>query len=915
MATSSSETQRPDPDALLAKLEAEQTRARCGKLKIFFGASPGVGKTYAMLTAARALYGQGVDVVVGVVETHGRSETADQLNGLERLPLREIAYKDRVLDEFDLDAALARKPGLLLVDELAHSNAPGSRHPKRWQDVEELLAAGIDVLTTVNVQHLETLNDVVSGITGIRIRETLPDRLFDEADEVVLVDLPPDELLRRLHEGRVYLPQQAERAAQHFFRKGNLLALRELALRRTADRVDEDVVAYRRDKAVRAVWPTQNSLLVCIDSEPGGEKLVRNGARLATQFNVPWHVVYVETSALQRQSDARRTRILKILKLASDLGAETATLPGENAAQVALTYAREHNLGKIVLGRRSLGWRAWRLPWQPGFSTRLGALAPDIDLILVELGDGTPNVEPAAQGAFETRIGRAVFHSGWRQYAMAVVIVVMVTLLATPLHKAFELSNIVMLFLLAVLVSAFKLGRGPSILAAFLSVAAFDFFFVPPRLTFAVGDAQYLVTFVVMLAVALTIAHLTAGLGFQARVAESRERRMRALYEMARELASVLLLEQIEEIGDRFVSSTFGAHARLLLPDAHDKLPVEIAGGDVLDVGIAQWAFDHARSAGCGTDTLPTSAYLYVPLKGTLRVRGVMALQLAPQPGGGLLNPEQQRLLDTFAALIGIAVERVHYIAIAQDALVSMESERLRNSILASLSHDLRTPLTALVGLVDAMLLTVPPLLPSHLEFAEAIREQALRTSAQVGNLLDMARLQAGKVTLKREWQPLEDVVGAALKARASVLVAHHLKLDVPEDLPLLELDAVLMERVFCNLLENAAKYSPPGSTIAIAARVVGDAVEASVCDDGPGLPPGKEQAIFEKFTRGMEESSITGVGLGLTIARSIIHAHDGTIEALNRASGGACFVLHLPLGEPPAIAAIADPVESQVDA
>jgi two-component system sensor histidine kinase KdpD len=435
-----------------------------------------------------------------------------------------------------------------------------------------------------------------------------------------------------------------------------------------------------------------------------------------------------------------------------------------------------------------------------------------------------------------------------------------------------------------------------------------------------VHDAQYLVTFVVMLIVALSIAHLTAGLGFQARVAEGRERRMRALYEMARELSSVLLLEQIEEIGDRFVASTFGVHARLLLPDANDKLPVEIAGGDVLDVGIAQWAFDHGRSAGCGTDTLPASAYLYVPLKGTLRVRGVMALHLTPvqRAADGLLNPEQQRLLDTFAALIGIAVERVHYIAIAQDALVSMESERLRNSILASLSHDLRTPLTALVGLVDAMLLTAPDLSAAHLEFAEAIREQALRTSAQVGNLLDMARLQAGKVSLRREWQPLEDAVGAALKARASVLGAHRIRLDLPQDLPLLEFDAVLMERVFCNLLENAAKYSPPGSTIEIVARVVDEAVEVSVCDNGPGLPPGREQAIFEKFTRGRDESTITGVGLGLTITRAIVAAHNGQIEAHNGPAGGACFVFRLPLGEAPALDPLLEPgaaaaVEPQV--
>lgn len=899
MATPSEPT-RPNPDALLAKLEAEEVRVSRGKLKIFFGASPGVGKTYAMLVAARQLQTQGVDVVVGVVETHGRSETAALLQGLEILPPKNIEYKSRVLNEFDLDAALARRPGLLLVDELAHSNAAGSRHPKRWQDVEELITAGIDVYTTVNVQHLETLNDVVSGITGIKVWETLPDRLFDMADEVVLVDLPPDELLQRLKDGKVYLPQQAERAIQNFFRKGNLLALRELSLRRTADRVDEDVVAYRRDQSVASVWPTQNSLLVCIGPEPGGEKLVRNGARLAAQFDVPWHVIYVETPELLRLPEARRTRLLKILKLATELGAKTATLPGEDAALVALTYAREHNLGKMVLGRRSVGWHAYRFPWQRRFSTRLGAIAPDIDLILVELGNETTErvqIKPSPKAA-KTKIG-------WRSFALAVAAVVAVTLFATPLRDTLELANIVMLFLLAVLFAAFKLGRGPALLASFLSVAAFDFFFVPPRLTFAVSDAQYLVTFAVMLAVALSIAHLTTGLSFQAKVAESRERRMRALYEMARELSSALVLEQIEEIGDRFVSSTFGVRAHLLLPDDKGKLPVTIERGDVLDLGIAQWALDHGESAGSGTDTLPASQYLYVPLKATMRVRGVMAI--APRQEGGLLNPEQQRLLDTFAALIGIALERVHYIAVAQEALVSMESERLRTGLLSSISHDLRTPLTALVGLIDAMMLIEPKLAPPHQEFAGAIREQAMRTSAQVNNLLDMARLQAGKVTLKREWQPLEDAVGAALQARAAVLGGHSVRIDLPADLPVLELDAVLMERVFSNLLENAAKYTPPGSVIEIAARVAGANVEVTVCDNGPGLPHGMEQAIFEKFTRGQEESNVVGVGLGLAIVRAIVMAHGGQVWAYNRthdggAQAGACFAFTLPIGNPPAL-------------
>jgi two-component system, OmpR family, sensor histidine kinase KdpD len=888
---------RPDPDQLLARLKDEEARCRRGRLKIFFGASPGVGKTYAMLAAGRQLVGQGVDIVVGIVETHGRAETAALLGGLEVLPLREVSYKGQAFKEFDLDGALARKPDLLLVDELAHSNARGARHPKRWQDVEELLAAGIDVFTTVNVQHFESLNDVVSSITGIKVWETLPDRLFDEADSVVLVDLPPDELLQRLQEGKVYLPQQAAQAVKNFFRKGNLLALRELALRRTADRVDSEVVAYRRDKSVASVWPTQNSLLVCIGPDSGGEKLVRNAARLAAQFDVPWHAVYVETHRLTRLPEARRTAILRVLKLAADLGAHTATLSGDDAALVALAYARDHNLGKIVLGRRSVGWLAYRFPWQRRFSTRLGAIAPDIDLILVELG-----TDVLSRAEAQRRVAAPARQVPWREYALALASVAALTAVATPLRDRLDLANIVMLFLLAVIFSAFKLGRGPAVLAAFVSVAAFDFFFVPPRWSFAVSDVQYLVTFAVMLVVALITGHLTAGLSFQARVAESRERRMRALYELARELSSVLLVEQITEIGDRFVLAIFGVHAHLLLPDDQErlKLPAPASDGDTLDAGIAQWAFDHGEAAGASTATLPASAFLYLPLKGTMRVRGVMAI--LPPKEGWLLIPEQQRLLDTFAALIGIAVERVHYISIAQEALVSMESERLRNSLLSSLSHDLRTPLTALVGLVDAMLLTEPKLAPAHQEFAESIREQAMRTTSQVANLLDMARLQAGKVKLKREWQPLEDVVGSALKARSAALAGHTVHIDLPFDLPVLELDAVLMERVFCNLLENAAKYSPPGSTINIAAHVKGNLVEVEVSDNGPGLPPGMEQRIFEKFTRGQEESAIAGVGLGLAIARSVVEAHGGTMHAHNQPAGGACFVFTIPVGEPPAI-------------
>lgn len=881
---------RPDPDVLLAQLGAETAQSRRGKLKVFFGASPGVGKTYAMLAAARTLLGQGVDLVVGVVETHGRSETAALVRGLEVLPPREIEYKGHALREFDIDAALQRAPDLILVDELAHSNAPGSRHPKRWQDVEELLDAGIDVFTTVNVQHLESLNDVVGGITGVKVWETLPDHVFDEADEIVLVDLPHEELLQRLKEGKVYIPQQAERAVQHFFRKGNLLALRELALRRTADRVDDDVRAYRREKSVAAVWPTQESLLVCLDADPGSSKLVRSGARLAAQFDVPWHVIYVETPKLQRLPESERARVMRSLKLAQDLGATTAVLSGHDAAASAVTYAREHNLGKVVVGRGT----GRRRPWRRGFADRLGLTGPELEVVLV-----APDAAEREQAGSEPAAASGGGLS-WSGYAWASAIVVAVALATTPLLPYLDLANIVMLFLLAAVFAAYRFGRGPGALAAVLSVAAFDFFFVQPRFSFAVSDVQYLVTFLVMLAVALLIGQLTAGLRFQAAVAHSREQRMRALFEMARELSSALILEQIVEISERFVQRVFGARSCILALDERDELTVVdgVAPLPELDIGIARYALDHNEQAGRSTGTLPSAPALYVPLKAPMRTRGVLVL--VPPAEAPLPTPEQQRLLETSSTLIAIALERVHFIAVAQQALVQMESEQLRNSLLSALSHDLRTPLTVLAGLADSLSLTGPPLPKEQSEIAQSIREEALRMNALVSNLLDMARLRSGDVQINRDWQPLEEVVGVAIQSRAQLLSRHTVKVLLPANLPLLYFDPILMERVFCNLLENAAKYSPAGSTITLSAGHSGDWVEILVEDDGPGLPPGREEAVFAKFARGRNESNISGVGLGLSIVRAIVEAHEGTVRAENRAEGGARFVIRLPAGKAP---------------
>lgn len=880
---------RPDPDQLLESIKQADERAQRGKLKIFFGASAGVGKTFAMLSSAHQLRNQGVDVVVGIIETHGRSETAALLEGLEQIPLKDIFYREKALKEFNLDAALIRKPQLILVDELAHSNVAGSRHPKRWQDIEELLTAGIDVYTTVNVQHIESLNDIVGGITGIRVWETVPDRVFDEAEEVVIVDLPPDELLQRLKEGKVYMAQQAERAINHFFRKGNLIALRELALRRTADRIDDEMREYRQRQSVMPVWQTRESLLLCIGPSDGEDKLVRSAARLADKLDAPWHAIYIETPQLQRLSSQHRQRILKTLKLAQDMGAETATLPGSDVAETVSQYARNHNLAKILIGR-SQRKNIFR---QRTLIERIGKFAPDLDVIQIareKIAERTERLD------IDTNI-----QINWFDYVLAAFGCGVTTVIASGLHPYVELTNTAMIFLLTVVLVALYCGRGPAVLAAVLSVASFDFFFVPPRLTFSVSDAKYLLTFAVMLIVALITGQLTAGSRYQARVAMSRESRARALAEMSRELSAALMLEQIAEIASRFIESSFDTKSALLIVDDNNKLHMPVATTSLMiDLGIAQWAFDHGEPAGTGTDTLPGSTILYLPLRAPMRFRGVLAVE--PRSTRWLLIPEQRRLLDTFSSLIAIAVERVHYVDIAQKTTVQIESERLRNSLLAALSHDLRTPLTSVLGLAEYLSLSKPELSDEQHDVVLSIRDETRRMSAIVNNLLDMGRLQSGEIKLNKQWQPLEEIVGAAVVATSNLLKGHIVTIDLSTELPLLEFDAVLIERVLFNLLENAQKYTPPGSRVEIAANVNSDCAEISIEDNGPGLAAGMEEQIFEKFTRGQTETTTPGVGLGLAICRAIVNAHRGRIWVERGLLGGARFVFTLPLGNPPAI-------------
>jgi two-component system sensor histidine kinase KdpD len=879
--------QRRNPDRLLAAILDEELQATRGKLKIFFGACAGVGKTWAMLSAARQRLAEGVDVVVGVVETHGRQETVRLTENLPTLPLREVNYRGRVLTEFDIDAALARAPQLMIVDELAHSNLEGSRHAKRWQDVEELLAKGIDVYTALNVQHLQTLGDVVGSITGIVVRETVPDRFFDQANDVTLVDLPPDELLERLQDGKVYVAEAAQRAANNFFRKGNLIALRELALRRTADRVDSQMRAYRADRAIANVWHARERLLLCIGPGPGGDKLVRSAARLANDLKADWIAVYVETPAIKRLSKAARQRVLDCLQLAGELGAETTTLASSDLIATLTSYARSRNANKLLVGRPLD--LPWYLRWKPRFVDALTRQASDIDVVVIGLASDTNQSALPFDAPQPLR---------WSAYALATLACALTTGLAQGLLSLFNLSNVVMLFLVTVVGVSIRLGRGPGAWAAAVSVLMFDFFLVPPRFSFAVSDVQYLFTFGIMLMVSLGIGQMAAKLRFEARVANLRERRAQALATLSRELSAALTFEQVVEIANRHVAGVFNAACATLLPDSHEKICIagDSATLDAIDEAVAQWVYDHQRPAGRGTGTLAASTAHYLPLKAPMRTRGVLAI--AASDLQYLDEPEQKRLLDTFAAQVALALERVHYVEVAQDALVSMEGERLRNGLLSAISHDLRTPLTAMVGLASTLAEREPPE-PVRRELAMAIQTEAQQMCELVTNLLDMARLQSGAIHLKKDWQSLEEIVGSVLAQMKRTLQGHRLRVVIPASLPLLECDPVLIQRVLVNLLDNAVKYTEKGGEIAILA--LHDPHEPSrlqivVEDNGPGLPAGQEVRLFDKFARGEVESNKPGVGLGLALCKLIVEVHGGRISAQNRAEGGARFCLWLPL-------------------
>jgi two-component system, OmpR family, sensor histidine kinase KdpD len=890
--------ERPDPDQLLAHVQAEEARAKRGRLRIFFGASAGVGKTYAMLEAARNARSNGIDVVVGYIEPHGRVETERLLEGLARLPTQAVHYRGIQRHEFDLDAALLRRPGILLVDELAHSNLvgglPAPRHPKRWQDIEELLEAGITVWTTVNVQHLESLNDLVAQITGVRQRETLPDRVFDEADDIELIDLPPDDLLARLHAGKVYVADEVATAVERFFRTPNLMALRELALRRVAARVE---AAARALPSVRGRGRLAGDrILVAVGPDEQAEQLVRAGKRLADALDAGWTVVYVETPALLRLSEEERNRRIDLLRLAESLGAETVTLGGPSAAATIIEYAQTRNATRVLVGSpKRKGWRAWLRSSTP---SQLILHAHGFDVITIA-SDSTTERRAVSS---DFGVSGSATPVKWDRYGWAIVVTALCTAVAFVMYPRFELSNLVMVYLLGVTLAGLRLGRGPSLLTSLLNVASFDFFFVPPRFTFAVSDAQYFVTFAVMLIIALVIANLMASVRQQTRVAGARERRTALLYAMSRELAATRGLSSLARVAVNHVAEVFQCKAVILLPDTTGKLQYPRDSRlDVsfrrADLAVAQWVVDHGHRAGLGSDTLAAAAGLYLPLGDERQRLGVLAV--LPENQRRVLLPEQRHLLETFAGQIGIALERARLAEAAEAASLDAERESLRNTLLASISHDLRTPLAVMAGAGSTLAERGATLDEStRISLARSIETKAREMSELVSNVLDLMRFESGQVVLRLDWQSLDDLVGTALRGLEERLAGHLVEVRLPADLPPVYVDAKLIVQVFANLFDNTAKYTPAGTHVFVSAVVDGRFVRVTVDDEGPGLPPGDPARLFDKFQRGHGEGTIVGVGLGLAICQAIVHAHGGEIEALRRAGSGARFEFTLPATE-----------------
>ncbi len=874
---------RPNPEDLLAVVQAEEQRAHRGRLKIFLGYCAGVGKTYAMLEAARQKREEGVQVLVGWVDTHGRIETQAMLEGLEVLPRRARSYREVELEELDLDQILELKPQLVLVDELAHTNVPGSRHRKRWQDVEELLKAGIDVYTTLNIQHLESLNDVVAQITRVKVRETLPDRVLDEADEIKLIDLPPEELLQRLKEGKVYIPTQARYAAENFFGPGKLAALRELVMRRAAERVDFQMRAHMQLMAIAGPWPASERLLVCVGPSPFSERLIRATRRLATQLKASWEALYVE-SPESSLTDVDREQLESNLILAESLGARTVRLSGSSLVATTLEYARGQNVTKVVMGRSD------RTPWWTrSISDRLIEESGDIDVVVISRGPGAAAlVRPRSPAV-----------TAWRSYALALTLVALVTGLGELVDPFLEITNLVMFYLLGVVLTALVAGRGPAALSAGLSVLAFDFFFVPPRYTFAVSDTEYFVTFAALLVVGLLVGDLTARERDQVQASRRSQLQVMAAYALSRDLALAANEHEIVAALMASLQGPLGVPATLYLSQG-ERLVVHPASLHQLstpeDVAVATWVYRNGQPAGCGTDTLPAVSDFYFPLRQGDQTVAVLRLKL----DGNKLTASQRQLVETLTNLEAMALHRVRLTEEARRAQLLEETERLHTILFNSVSHDLQTPITSIMGSLDSLL---DPALQSddaaRASLLSSAREQTDRLRGLVVNLLDMSRVESRQTRLNREPCELSDLIGSALGRLEQAYAARPVEVEIPVDFPMIPVDFVPFSQVLYNLLENAVKYSPEGSAVHIEARVVDKIARRAqirISDRGAGIPAESRERIFDKFFR--LSDNVSGTGLGLAISRGLVELHGGSLWVEERPGGGSTFVIQIPLEE-----------------
>ena len=885
---------RPSPDALL---EAARREARTrGRLKVFLGAAPGVGKTYEMLTVGRARRKSGADVVIGVVETHGRAETEALLAGFETIPRRAVPYHGTVLEEMDLDALLARRPELALVDELAHTNAPGSRHPKRYQDVEELLDAGIDVLTTLNIQHVESLNDVVASITRIRVRETVPDGVLDRADDIEVVDLNPDDLIERLKAGKVYVPSNAERALRHYFSRGNLTALRELALRRTADRVDDELLSHMRANAIPGPWAAGERVLVCVSEDPRSSGLVRYAKRLADRLHAPWTALSIEGPRAASLSETQRDRIAEALRLADRLGGDAVSLPGgRRVADDILAYARSANVNHIVVGKATRSWM---------FELINGSVVHDLvrrsgDISVHVVPGAAVSDEPAARRPVATLAPPAGFDL--RSYTLSLAATAAGLGLALLLQPYTGVENADLILLTAVVAVAVRLGLGPSLAAVVTASLAYNFFFLPPVYTLTIADPTNVAAFLLFTVVAVIVSNLAARVRRSALVSQGRARATERLYGFSRKLSGCGTLDDVLWATSAQVAAMLKVRVVLLLPE--DGTVTVRAGYppedrlDEADRAAAQWAFDNDRPAGRGADTLPGARRLFLPMRtgrGTLGVIGLDADGTGP-----ILTPEGRRLLDALADMGALAIERVRLVEDLDRAERAAETDRLARALLTSISHDLRTPLASVLGAASTLRdldAALPP--EAKADLLATIIEESERLNRFIVNLLDMTRLEAGAVAPNLAPQDVSETVDTALRRVDKVLAGHRVAVDVPPDLPTLRLDPVLFEQVLVNLLDNAGKYAPEGTEVTVRARRDGGSIRIEVLDEGSGLPEAEAERVFDKFYRVRKSDRVrAGTGLGLAIARGFVEAMGGRVTAANRRDRpGACFTVTLPV-------------------